>query len=512
MLLPSSCTCSSSHLNDKCHLAPDEISCQGNVSETPIFIGHVKSKRAKPVYSFSSSLLTFATLETSYYGNNWTSQVLHFLQLPFQFILSTFFHLYSFLLHYPSSIRSSFLPQKSPAPFKSLLVAVVLFIFFISSSSAFENNLVDSTSSFNPSSSSPSSSSSSSSSSITHKSDSGATGVKKEETSVEHPHPLMNSSPAFHLEYLNTVHSFFYSTVESLLKSFATSNNSSTNTLDDSAISSFNLSINTNEDVGGESNIAHSTNQVKGTNEIDSNNKNNLVKRSTLPRAHDDSLFESNNLLFNPGHQHQHLDEISPSSPSSPSSSSSTSSSYSYLKDESQLMQSNPPDSQDFVEKITLGAIFPTTALITIKRSYYKKISDAVTSLISGRMNFSFPTKYLLAQAQVVLMPLSPSPNEILENVCNQLLVKNVTAVIYMTNSEIYSSNAASAQYLMQLINYYGIPMIAWNADNVGLEQVSIFAWVFHAKGPAQNNLMTAEVHFHFNSLAFLCFCVSIWI
>lgn len=44
-----------------------------------------------------------------------------------------------------------------------------------------------------------------------------------------------------------------------------------------------------------------------------------------------------------------------------------------------------------------------------------------------------------------------------------------------MTNSEIWGSNAASAQYLLQLTSYLGMPVIAWNADNIGLDQVSDF-------------------------------------
>lgn len=85
---------------------------------------------------------------------------------------------------------------------------------------------------------------------------------------------------------------------------------------------------------------------------------------------------------------------------------------------------------------------------------------------------YNFTNYYRIAQAQVVLLPLAPSPTEILSTVCNQLLVKDITAILYMTNSEIWGSNAASAQYLMQLTGYIGIPIIAWNADNIGLDQV----------------------------------------
>lgn len=125
-------------------------------------------------------------------------------------------------------------------------------------------------------------------------------------------------------------------------------------------------------------------------------------------------------------------------------------------------------------QKITFGAILPATALTTIKRAYNKKIADTVESIIKGKdVKFNFTNDYVLAQAQVVLVSLNPSPNEVLSTLCNQLLTYNITTVIYMTNSDVYVQNTASAQYLMQLTGYLGIPMIAWNADNIGLEQVS---------------------------------------
>lgn len=40
-------------------------------------------------------------------------------------------------------------------------------------------------------------------------------------------------------------------------------------------------------------------------------------------------------------------------------------------------------------------------------------------------------------------------------------------------NYEKYGRSTASAQYFLQLAGYLGIPVIAWNADNSGLERVS---------------------------------------
>ena len=60
---------------------------------------------------------------------------------------------------------------------------------------------------------------------------------------------------------------------------------------------------------------------------------------------------------------------------------------------------------------------------------------------------------------------------EILDNLCQDFLGRNVTAIIYLTNSELFGRSTASSQYFLQLASYLGIPVIAWNADNSGLER-----------------------------------------
>ena len=60
---------------------------------------------------------------------------------------------------------------------------------------------------------------------------------------------------------------------------------------------------------------------------------------------------------------------------------------------------------------------------------------------------------------------------EILDNLCETFLEKNVTTILYLTNSELFGRSTASSQYFLQLASYLGIPVIAWNADNSGLER-----------------------------------------
>lgn len=90
----------------------------------------------------------------------------------------------------------------------------------------------------------------------------------------------------------------------------------------------------------------------------------------------------------------------------------------------------------------------------------------------NAKFNFAKYKKYL--KPLIVPLPLDPSPTVVLNALCNQMLPANVTSILYLTNAEVYGSNAASAQYLLQLTGYLGIPVIAWNADNIGLEKVSL--------------------------------------
>lgn len=61
----------------------------------------------------------------------------------------------------------------------------------------------------------------------------------------------------------------------------------------------------------------------------------------------------------------------------------------------------------------------------------------------------------------------------ILDSLCKEFLTMNVSAILYLMNYEKYGRSTASAQYFLQLAGYLGIPVIAWNADNSGLERVN---------------------------------------
>ncbi|XP_064478765.1 glutamate receptor ionotropic, NMDA 2B-like [Ornithodoros turicata] len=121
---------------------------------------------------------------------------------------------------------------------------------------------------------------------------------------------------------------------------------------------------------------------------------------------------------------------------------------------------------------LTFGAIFPETALTSTQRRYHLKLQDGLNALTKGRAasNMQFPHKFSI-QTMAVRMALHPTPREILNRICDDLLKADVSAVLYLTNAVDFGSNAASVQYLLQLLGYLGLPVIAWNADNIGLDQ-----------------------------------------
>ncbi|XP_015431881.1 PREDICTED: glutamate receptor ionotropic, NMDA 2B-like, partial [Dufourea novaeangliae] len=128
-----------------------------------------------------------------------------------------------------------------------------------------------------------------------------------------------------------------------------------------------------------------------------------------------------------------------------------------------------------FLPELTIGLIVPHTNFGA--REYTKAVNRVVGNLhkehAKDQTMFTFLDKYDFKQDQVKLtmMTLTPSPTAILHSLCKEFLPMNVTAILYLMNYEQYGRSTASAQYFLQLAGYLGIPVIAWNADNSGLER-----------------------------------------
>ncbi|KAI5720357.1 hypothetical protein M8J77_005394 [Diaphorina citri] len=124
---------------------------------------------------------------------------------------------------------------------------------------------------------------------------------------------------------------------------------------------------------------------------------------------------------------------------------------------------------------LTIGIIIPKTTFN--KRAYTKAINDTVKFLnknVGGKgpkLNFLRNFNFNPTNVKYTAYSLTPSPTAILKSICQEFLSVNVSAILYLMNYEKYGRSTASAQYFLQLAGYLGIPVIAWNADNSGLER-----------------------------------------
>ncbi|XP_011880969.1 PREDICTED: glutamate receptor ionotropic, NMDA 2B isoform X5 [Vollenhovia emeryi] len=105
-------------------------------------------------------------------------------------------------------------------------------------------------------------------------------------------------------------------------------------------------------------------------------------------------------------------------------------------------------------------------------REYTRAASSAISALQRSTRGprLGLFQRYDL-RVRIVMKELTPSPTTILDSLCKEFLSLNVSAILYLMNYEQYGRSTASAQYFLQLAGYLGIPVIAWNADNSGLER-----------------------------------------
>ncbi|KAJ8676354.1 hypothetical protein QAD02_012141, partial [Eretmocerus hayati] len=108
-------------------------------------------------------------------------------------------------------------------------------------------------------------------------------------------------------------------------------------------------------------------------------------------------------------------------------------------------------------------------------REYTRAVNKAITAL-QKTTKFQKTTTLTLFQhydihVRETMQELTPSPKDILSSLCKEFLPFNVSAILYLMNYETYGRSTASTQYFLQLASYLGIPVIAWNADNSGLDR-----------------------------------------
>ncbi|XP_071052349.1 glutamate receptor ionotropic, NMDA 2B isoform X6 [Onthophagus taurus] len=120
----------------------------------------------------------------------------------------------------------------------------------------------------------------------------------------------------------------------------------------------------------------------------------------------------------------------------------------------------------DEVRQMYVGMVVPHTTFG--RREYVKAFQNTKREL--GKKLGKLFERYDM-QSHIVMKELTPSPIDILNSLCQNFVSYNVSAILYLMNYEQYGRSTASAQYFLQLAGYLGIPVIAWNADNSGLER-----------------------------------------
>ncbi|XP_039285621.1 glutamate receptor ionotropic, NMDA 2B isoform X2 [Nilaparvata lugens] len=119
---------------------------------------------------------------------------------------------------------------------------------------------------------------------------------------------------------------------------------------------------------------------------------------------------------------------------------------------------------------LQIGLVLPHQAFL--RRDYNKAVSQTIATLLrssKGLRLLHFKKHELKVELRMMIS--TPSPTAILNSLCKEFLSVNVSAILYLMNYEQYGRSTASAQYFLQLAGYLGIPVIAWNADNSGLER-----------------------------------------
>lgn len=118
---------------------------------------------------------------------------------------------------------------------------------------------------------------------------------------------------------------------------------------------------------------------------------------------------------------------------------------------------------------MTVGVILPESSFF--KRQYKGAIIKGIRTFPDSTLT----RRYMLHG--VSLFADKYSPTELFNFFCEQILPKNMNAILYLSNSDYQGEYTSSGQYALQVSNFLGIPVIAWNGDNSGFFQVSTSEW-----------------------------------
>lgn len=99
------------------------------------------------------------------------------------------------------------------------------------------------------------------------------------------------------------------------------------------------------------------------------------------------------------------------------------------------------------------------------KTAFNKKLLE-----LNGNTSMSFHGRYLLGFEWVMLNEFSPT--EFFNALCGTILRSRANAIFYMSDLPVVDYRTATEEYLVQIANFLGLPVIAWTGDNSGVIQV----------------------------------------
>ena len=105
-------------------------------------------------------------------------------------------------------------------------------------------------------------------------------------------------------------------------------------------------------------------------------------------------------------------------------------------------------------------------------RKFYKSNLRKPLSVV----NFRTPEKYNLTKQYTLKYEVDfirlYSPPEILKILCDKVLNTSANTLLYISDTSYNPISASTAQYMLEIAHFIGLPVIAWIGDSSGLTQV----------------------------------------
>jgi hypothetical protein len=117
-------------------------------------------------------------------------------------------------------------------------------------------------------------------------------------------------------------------------------------------------------------------------------------------------------------------------------------------------------------DRVTLGIMVPSNSFM--RRPWRSAMTRAMMDIKQDR-RMILPKEYDLYGS--IIFADNYSPPELLNAFCETILENDINTLLYLSNSDYEGKHTASGQYVLQVSNFLGIPVIAWNGDNSGFFQ-----------------------------------------